>query len=292
MLRKGLQALGGLERLLRPDDSILIKPNLVLRESDPKSPLYPTMSSPDVVRELIYLARVHTSIIRVGDQGGEDQEAIYQALDLYNAVVGSGADLLNFEQPPELTRPVRLPTWEASVPDFKIFQPVYDASVVINLCNLKRHSSAYMTGAIKNCIGAMQGRWDAGTRGWLHRNPNLSNPFLQEVAHVAALINPELTIVDARDIMVGNGPLLSFSGARIQSGVNRMIMSGDLLAMDAYCAQRILQDHDPDFTAESLLPTWEEAAQLGLGTSDLSRVDVLEIDESWEPQPKKGGYRR
>jgi uncharacterized protein (DUF362 family) len=169
---------------------------------------------------------------------------------------------------------------------------VYEASIVINLCNLKRHSSAYMTAAIKNCIGAMQGRWDAGTRGWLHRNPNLSTPFLREIAYVAALINPELTIVDARDIMIGNGPLLSIPGARIQSGVNRMIMSGDLLALDTYCAQRILQAHDPEFNPESLLPTWEEAEQLGLGTSDLSRVDVLEIDESWEPQPKKGGYRR
>jgi uncharacterized protein (DUF362 family) len=292
LLRKGLQALGGLGRLVDSGDTVLIKPNLVLRESDPQAPQYPTMSDPACITELIYLLREHTTQIQVGDQGGEDQELIYEALDLANAVNGAGAELLNFEQMPDPHHHARLPEWDASVPDFEVYRAVYEAPVVVSLCNLKRHSSAYMTCAIKNNFGAMEGRWNAGTRGWLHRNPNLSDAFVEELPYVAALIKPELTIVDARHIMIGDGPILGYPDAKIKTGIDRMILSGDMVALDAYCAQRILQPHDPGFDPETIRPILDSAEDLGLGTSDLSKVEILEIDETWEPQPKKGGHRR
>lgn len=292
LLRKGLQALGGLGRLVNNSDRVLIKPNLVLRESDPDAPQFPTMSDPACITELIYLLREHTTQVQVGDQGGEDQELIYEALDMANAVNGAGAELLNFEQMPDPHHHARLPEWDASVPDFEIYRAVYEAPVVVSLCNLKRHSSAFMTCAIKNNFGAMEGRWNAGTRGWLHRNPNLSDAFVEELPYVAALIKPELTIVDARHIMIGDGPILGYPDAKIKTGINRMILSGDVVALDAYCANRILQPHDPSFDPETIRPTLDNAEELGLGTSDLSEVEILEIDETWEPPSKKGGPRR
>ena len=292
LLRKGLRALGGLARLVNSGDRVLIKPNLVLRESDPNAALFPTMSDPKCITELIYLLREHTSQVQVGDQGGEDQELIYQALDLANAVNGAGAELLNFEQMANPHHHARLPEWDESIPDFEIYRAVYEAPVVVSLCNLKRHSSAFMTCAIKNNFGAMEGRWNAGTRGWLHRNPNLSEAFVRELPYVAALIKPELTIVDARHIMIGNGPLLTAPGAEIKTGINRMILCGDVVALDAYCAQRILKLHDTGFDPETIRPTLDNAEQLGLGTSNLNQVDILDIDETWEPPPKKGGLRR
>jgi len=292
MLRKGLQALGGLERLVKDGDRVFLKPNLVLRESDPGAPLFPTMSSPDCIRELIWLLRNHTNQIQVGDQGGEAQGLIYESLGLPNVVNGAGAELVYLEEMPDAFLSIRHPSWAPQVPDFQVFRALYEAPVLISLCNLKRHSSAHMTGAIKNNFGAMQGRWNLGTRGWLHRNPNLSEAFLAELPYVAALMRPELTIVDARHIMIGNGPLLSSPGAQIRTGINRMVMAGDPVALDSYCAQRILAKHDPEFEPESIRLTLSNAEQLGLGTSQLSRVEILEIDETWEPSPKKGTYRR
>jgi uncharacterized protein (DUF362 family) len=105
-------------------------------------------------------------------------------------------------------------------------------------------------------------------------------------------MRPELTIVDARHIMIGNGPILSVPGAQIKTGVNRMVMGGDMVALDSYCAQHILAVHDPEFDPESIRMTLTHAEQLGLGTSDLSRADILEIDETWEPSSKKGIHRR
>lgn len=292
MLSKGLQALGGLDKLVTSRQDVMIKPNLVLRESVFGSPQYPTMSSPDTIRELIYLLKDVAGRVSVGDQGGEDQSLIYEELDLGNVVAGLGADLINFEAPSSGIYYVRNSTWSPTMPDFKVFSPVYNAPILVNLCNLKRHSSAFMTGAIKNNFGALQGRSFSGTRGFLHRNPNYSPAFIEELAEVAALINPELTIVDARHIMIGNGPLLSAPGAEIKEGVNRMVLSGDMVAADAYCAERILKIHDASFLPSSISPTLDKAGQLGLGTADLSQVEILEIDEFWEPLVKKGAVRR
>ena len=292
MLSKGLQALGGLNKLLTMRQDVLIKPNLVLRESDPGSPQYPTMSSPDTIRELIVLLKDVAGNVSVGDQGGEDQSLIYEELDLANTVVGLGADLINFETLSSGIYNVRKRAWSPALPYFKVFAPVYDASILVNLCNLKRHGSAFMTCAIKNNFGALHGRSSSGTRGYMHRHPDYSKEFIEELADVAALINPELTIVDARHIMIGNGPTLSASGALIKEGINRLVLSGDMVATDAYCAERILGIHDSGFLSTSISPTLDRAQQLGLGTADLNHVEILEIDESWEPLVKKSVFCR
>jgi len=71
MLRKGLAAMGGLEPLIPGRQGVLIKPNLVLREPA-GIPDYPTMSSPDTIRELTHLVRSVSDDVLVGDQGEED----------------------------------------------------------------------------------------------------------------------------------------------------------------------------------------------------------------------------
>jgi len=291
MLRKGLAALGGLERLVPDGRGVLIKPNLVLREPAPLSQ-YPTMSHPGCIRELIHLVRTVSNDVAVGDQGGEDQALIYDALDLRNAVNGAGARLIDFERESSPTLSVRLPHWAPDVPDYEVFRSIHEAPVIISLCNLKRHSSAFMTGAIKNMFGALAGRWSSGTRGYVHRHANLSQAFLESLPDVAALINPELTIVDAREILIGNGPLQTASGAEVLTGVDRLVLSGDPVAVDAYCARRIMAPRDPSFDPESITPTLRGSEALGLGISDLGAVEILEIDETWIGGSKRSRPRR
>ena len=291
MLRKGLAAMGGLEPLIPGRQGVLIKPNLVLREPA-GIPDYPTMSSPDTIRELIHLVRTLSDDVMVGDQGGEDQAAIYEDLDLPNAVMGAGARLIDFEREADPVRAVRLPEWGSVGPDYHVFGTIHRASVILSLCNLKRHSSAYMTGAIKNMFGALEGRWNSGTRGWVHRFPNYSREFIESLPDVWALIRPELTIVDARHIMVGNGPLLSSPGAEIRTGVSRLVLGADPVAVDAYCARRILAPRDPSFDPDTISPMLSRAESLGLGTADLDAVEIREIDESWVGGSKRGPHRR
>jgi uncharacterized Fe-S center protein len=49
-----------------------------------------------------------------------------------------------------------------------------------------------------------------------------------------------------------------------------------MVATDTYCA-RILDENDETFSAEQIESTLKYAEKLGLGTSDLSKVKIIEL---------------
>ena len=59
-------------------------------------------------------------------------------------------------------------------------------------------------------------------------------------------------------------------------GVNRVIICGDTVATDAYCA-RIMEQYDSGFSISQIHTTLGRAEDLGLGTTDLNRVEIREI---------------
>jgi hypothetical protein len=49
-----------------------------------------------------------------------------------------------------------------------------------------------------------------------------------------------------------------------------------MVATDAYCAQ-IMEAYDDTFSINSIQETLQHAEDLGLGTSNLNRVDIREV---------------
>ncbi len=268
MLQTGLAALGGLDRLVDSNQSVLIKPNCVYPEA------YPTTSDVDSVVSTIEAVRaVSSGVINVGDSGGSDNQYIYDYLGIEEAVTGAGANLLLFED----TYNVRRNSWDSEVPDFKVWSDIYDTPVLINLCALKRHYAGYMTCAIKHHVGAVAGPNRQETRGYLHNFNDRSYEFLTTLSEMAGLVNPELTIVDARQVMAINGPLRSHGGEIRDCG--KVILGGDIIAVDCYCAQ-LLSQYDETFDPEWIEPTIERAVRLGLGQDDLEQVEIIELEQT------------
>lgn len=264
MLRAGLETLGGLGLLVAPDQDVLIKPNL--NHSDPFPGISSAASIAAIVREA---ANVTSGQVSVGDEGFNPSHSVYNYLNLESVVNDAGGNLLSFGP----TYDVRRDTWANSKPDFKVYQDVYDAPVIINTCVLKRHHTADMTCALKCNVGTVSGPNYSGTRVYLHECDN----FDREVAEIAGLVNPELTIVDARSILAGGGPTID--DGIVVDGVNRVVICGDIAATDAYCAS-LLEAHDSSFSASNS-PAWttiNTAVELGLGTSDLNQVEIIEIN--------------
>ena len=81
--------------------------------------------------------------------------------------------------------------------------------------------------------------------------------------------------MDARAILARSGPGLG-GGAEVVPGVNKLILSGDMVAVDAYCA-RLMAQHDETFTLDMITPQLRHAAAVGLGKADLDAVKVVEI---------------
>jgi uncharacterized protein (DUF362 family) len=268
MLAAGLDALGGLDRLIDDNQDVLIKPNLVYTEE------YPTTSSLDSIVATIETVRETSSgAVRVGDCGAIDNEEIYEYLDLEPAITEAGGELILFSN----TYDVRRESWDPEVPDFVVFTDVYDAPIIINLCSLKRHRLAFLTCAIKSHVGTVSGPNRSDTRDYIHSFPGESDEFLHVIAETGGLINPELTIVDAREIMAVDGPLREYGG-EIRAA-DKVVICGDVVAADAYCAQ-IMETNDDTFDASWIQPTLERAEELGMGTADLSQVEIIEIDET------------
>lgn len=263
MLRAGLDALGGLGLLVGPDRDVLIKPNL--NHSDPFPGISSASSIAAIVREAV---NVTSGQVSVGDEGYTPSFTVYDYLNLESIVTEAGGNLLSFGP----TYDVRRDTWANTKPDFEVYQDVYDAGVIINTCVLKRHHTADMTCALKCNVGTVSGPSYSGTRVYLHESDN----FSREVAEIAALVNPELNIVDARSILSRGGPTID--DGVVVDGVNRIVICGDIAATDAYCAF-LLETHDSSFTASNS-PAWttiDTAVELGMGTSDLNQVEIIEI---------------
>ncbi len=263
MLSAGLAELGGLDLLINADQDVLIKPNLVIGNE-----AYPTTSDPASAASLITAVQaVSSGIIRVGDCGAQPDDRLYEELGFDPLIPESGGELVAFSE----TYEVRRSTWAPEIPDFLVFSDVYDAPVIINFPNLKRHLSARMTCAIKNHVGTVSGPEMSGTRGYLHG----SSPFMETVAEIAGLINSDLHIVDARQVMAINGPYQAWGGEVRE--MNKVILCGDMVATDAYCAQ-LLAEIDETFDPSEITTTLQQAELLGLGTSDLDQVDIRVID--------------
>jgi uncharacterized protein (DUF362 family) len=262
MLQAGLETIGGLGRLVSDNQNVLVKPNLNHR--DP----YPGISSPNTIADIVReIKQVTSGEVYVGDEGWEGSDLVYPYLDLESFVSAAGGNLIQFSE----VYHARRDTWPSTTPNFRVFTDVYDSPIIISTCLIKRHGNAALTCAIKCNVGTVQGSQATATRRHLHQ----SSSFMQELAEIAGLVNPELTIVDARSILTQGGPMIQ--DGVVVDGVNKVIICGDLVATDAYCA-RIMEQYDDNFSVSQIEDTLQRAEELGLGTSNLGGVEIIEFN--------------
>jgi uncharacterized protein (DUF362 family) len=261
MLERALRELGGLGALVSGTDSVLINPNFNAAEP------YPGISRAGSVTALVREVRAVTSgTVRVADEGYDPGPVVYAYLDLYDQVAAEGGEVGGFGH----TYAVRQPAWSDSKPNFEVYTLAYDAPVTLSLCNVKRHRLAGYSCAIKNNVGIVPGSGATLTRSYLHYD---SPDFLGEVAEIAALVNPELFVVDAGSVLTRGGPSVT-DGVPVEA--HRLVVCGDMAATDAYC-NRILEAYDPTWAAVRADTLLQHAVRLGLGQPDLTRVEVREL---------------
>ncbi|OIQ50144.1 hypothetical protein BerOc1_02074 [Pseudodesulfovibrio hydrargyri] len=138
-----------------------------------------------------------------------------------------------------------------------VHEALLDADVFLNVPVLKDHSSSVITASMKNLMGVVWDRW------YFHRND-----LHQCIADIASLRRPDLTVVDAYNVMMRNGP----RGVS-ESDVVRMralVASTDFVAADAAGAR--LYGVDPAEVRHIGL-----AADMGLGRMDLKDLSINRI---------------
>jgi uncharacterized protein (DUF362 family) len=250
--RRAVAAVGGIERFVKPGDDVIVKPNICVSH---RSPEYAATTNPTVVGTLVALcAGAGAGRVRVMDTPfSGTPEAAYAESGIEEAVKAAGGEM-------EVMGRVKFAS--QTIPDgvditeWDVYQDIVDADVLIDVPIAKHHSLARLSLAGKNLLGVIlspnQIHWNLG----------------QRVADLVSLVRPTLTVIDAVRILTAHGP----TGGSLNDvqQMDTVIASHDIVAADAWAATLF------DLTGEDISYV-KAAAEMGLGTMDLTSVKVEEI---------------
>lgn len=293
MVDAGLDAIGGLGRVIGNSRQVLLKPNT--NQRDP----FPSITAPETIRAVARHCRAAgAEHIIVHEDHKREMDLYYTPADLPGMDIQlshspTADDYVLVKHDPwhgdmdmdAVVRGMGESPWgkwmqEPGVrktvgPCLRVARQVQEAAVIISLPVLKRHFAGQITSALKNHFGSVYGlhRWLAHSS--LEKNRDYYDRKLAEFASAA---RPELTITDVRSLQAVFGPMRN-AETRIVDGINRLIITGDMVAADVV-AMQLMKEYDRTFNAANetiVRRQHEHAVDLGLGTSDLSRVEVIEI---------------
>jgi uncharacterized protein (DUF362 family) len=292
MVDAGIATIGGLDRTIGHNRRIVLKPNT--NQRDP----FPSITAPETIRAVARHCRLAgAEHIVVHEDHKFDLDPYYTEHELpgmdiqisYSPEVGHYV-LVEYEKwHGDLDPEVAFKDIELTVPANHIYdgyqktegpclrvaRQLQEAPVVINLPVVKRHFAGQMTSALKNHFGSVYGahRWLA------HGSIQTDRDYYdRKLAEFASAVRPELTITDVRSIQAVSGPFRE-SDTKIVDGINRLIITGDMIAADVV-AMDILKKYDDTFTSENeaiVRRQHEHAEELSLGTSDLTQCKIIEL---------------
>ena len=185
-------------------------------------------------------------LVAAGDLVGQYEEVLRHLQAVVEEAGGTMQDI------------VKINIGGETIKEWPVYKDFIEADCLINVPIAKHHGLAGLTLGMKNWIGAVGGRRDR-----LHQKMN------ESVVDLAAFFKPKLTIMDAHRILVRNGP----QGGSLEDVERRdtLMIGTDPVAVDTLAAG--LFDRSPED-----LPCLAMASARGLGTTDLNRVLIEEVE--------------
>jgi uncharacterized protein (DUF362 family) len=250
VVQEALDLLGGMQRFVRPGQTVFIKPNQTLFLLADEG----VTTDPWVVAALARLAlEAGAARAQVGDMPGAGITAkeVMSITGVDDAARKVGADVVYLDEADQ--KPLAVRNGEV-VQEIWLPAPIVDADVLINAPKGKTHFVDKISGALKNWMGAM--RPDVRMRHHDVETPNY-------VVDCISARPPDLHVMDALMAGEGNGP-----GANTPRWVGCVLASPDPVALDVVTAQ--LFGFDP-----SELVYARVGALRGLGEFDPAAINVI-----------------
>ena len=223
LVRAALGALGGIERFVRPGETVLLKPNMAWD----RSPEQGANTDPGVVAEVVRQCRAAGARrVIVADNPVHDAQRVASRSGIRAAVEEASGELVL----PDASGFTRASLGGSVLETWDVLSVLFQADRLINLPVVKDHSLSRLTCGLKNHMGLL-----GGGRGRLHQEIHAC------LADLAGAFRPTLTIVDATRVMRRGGP----TGGRLDDVVARNAVAAgtDPVACDAWAAR--LLDLDP-----------------------------------------------
>jgi uncharacterized protein (DUF362 family) len=258
MTRASVDAVGGMTKLVKKGDTVVIKPNIAWV----RPPAMAANTNPYVVAALVQMCvEASARSVRVMDNTiSKNPASSYEASGIAKAAAEAGAEVPYVD----LSRAVELDIPDGAVltrwPFCREFIDAALCDVLINVPVLKQHGTSRLSIGLKNAFGMV-----AGERGKLHPQIHWKIPDLHRVLKV------DLTVMDAYRVMRTHGP----TGGSLQDidnsaeGARRIVASRDPVAVDAYGAGMF--GYAPEEVGFV-----QNAAEAGLGTADWRSLQIVE----------------
>ena len=258
MTRGAIDALGGMDKLVKNGQRVVIKPNMAWN----RPPKMAANTNPWVVAALVEMClEAGAGSVQVLDHTiSKDPVPCYDISGIADAAEAAGADVVYVDQ----SRFVNLQIKDGFVlkewPFYETFINQDLCDVLINVPILKDHGTSRLSIAMKNVLGMV-----GGTRGDLHTKIHRKIPDLNRI------IKADLTVMDAYRVLRTHGP----TGGRPEDvdnsidGARRVVASTDRVTVDSYGAHMF--DYDPDEVGFV-----KYGAEADLGTADWQARGVAE----------------
>lgn len=252
LTRAAIEALGGMSAFVSAGFDVIIKPNIC---TDYHPPEYATTTNPTVVATLVSMClEAGAKRVRVMDYPfGGTAKSSYAISGIGDAVEAAGGEMhvMNLNKYERVDIPEG-----RDITSVEIYPDILEANLLINVPIAKHHGSTRLTLGCKNLMGTIL------DRNMMHRDLG------QRIADLTSLVRPQLTVIDAVRILMNNGPTGGNLADVKQSDM--IIASRDIVSADAYATTLFgLTGSDIGYIQKS--------ADMGLGTLDLSSIDLREI---------------
>ena len=244
---KAIQALGGIERFVKKNDKVAVKPNPITTSG----PEVAANTNPFVVETIVNMCRQAGAsdvvVLSHDDIRGFEGNGIQEA-----ATRAGGRVLAATSR--DVYRRVQVLRGKV-LREVEIIGDILDADVFINVPIVKHHSQATVTLSMKNLMGI---NWN---RRYFHQYG-----LHQCIADLSTAVKTDLIVMDANRILLTNGP----SGPGQTREEKTVIAGTDPVAIDAY-ATTLLGRNPNDIDHIRF------AYELGVGEMALENLRIQEV---------------
>jgi len=252
MFDAGIAALGGLKSFIKPNQTVVVKPNIGWDAPPERA----ANTNPELVGRIVKLClEAGAKKVMVFDNTCDEWTACYKNSGIEKAVKANGGQIVSGKVAGNY-HPVEIPNGKI-LKKASVHELILESDVFINVPVLKNHGGATMSLAMKNLMGIV---WD---RGYYHAN-NLH----QCIADFVTYRKPDLNIVDGYRVMKRNGP----RGVSVDdvATMKYQLISKDIVAIDTAATKIFGIDTER-------VQHIGMAEEMGMGTTNLDSLNIKRI---------------
>ena len=248
-IAKQFDLLGGLDKFVKPGDTVLLKPNFIA----PRSRRHATQTHPVVVIEVARLLKDFGARPFVGDSPAWNNVfACVKALKLEEPLRKLSVPIKQLDKP----KWCRVGRDNTKV---GISSVALDADVIINLPKFKTHQQLVATFAVKNMFGCVSGKRKAL---WHFSKGKKESDFCEFLIDIFNFLKPAVTIIDGVTAMDRRGPIRGRTRP-----LGWLIGGTEPMALETICCKLVNIKTDE-------LPILKTAKQMDLSCLNVDKIEI------------------